>query len=690
MNFNNVKPPYWRPNYTIYEPYFRMSINPKDGTLVFDNSDSRVSVETQNDEDKPSKGFKVGIIKDSISPDGVRLTTMHLRYPRMVHGELMTHRVFCLAGDARLDFELPAKFSTGARRVHSMSLREFADKWHNGAIEGASSRHNGRALDHLDATRIYSAAEIAKELGMRGASNLNALCRDGAIFGARKRGREWVAYGRYWMEWRSATGTRRFDLKDRLSKMRIRQLDERTGEVVTSTIKDCIVSGTKEIFRVSAGNFSVCGSKDHRILTVSGWKRIEEIVPGVDQVMTYRYGSGANTNPNRFNKIDGRWVQTWTRQNRQFVADRQHGLCAVSGEPLETGFHLHHKKPRHERPDLAFDLDNVIAVNPKVHDSLHENQGWQIGVPLGSQATTVDAVTSEGLCDTYDLEIVGEFPNFFADGVVVHNSRNARSSRAVPTKRLSEEDIYIPNFRRNVRGMQPGEYLTEEDQAIANNLWELAANECQRVASMLATSKLSVHKQWTNRMLEWFGWIDTLVTATDWDNFEALRTHEDAQEEIRILAKMVKLAREEHTPSVLKPGVWHLPYIMTDYHSDGTVTYSREMSSKIFYSETLSLDCARKVSAARCAAVSYKPFDGDASLEREMERFEMLYNADPMHASPFEHQATPDQRTSWLKRKLSSGYHVWRNQHEHGNLYGWRQWRKMLPGEAVFDWHYGG
>lgn len=34
------------------------------------------------------------IIKDSISPDGVRLITFELDYPRIIHAELMTHRVF--------------------------------------------------------------------------------------------------------------------------------------------------------------------------------------------------------------------------------------------------------------------------------------------------------------------------------------------------------------------------------------------------------------------------------------------------------------------------------------------------------------------------------------------------------------------------------------------------------------------
>ena len=34
------------------------------------------------------------ILKDSIGPNGARLTTFELEYPRIVHSELMTHRVF--------------------------------------------------------------------------------------------------------------------------------------------------------------------------------------------------------------------------------------------------------------------------------------------------------------------------------------------------------------------------------------------------------------------------------------------------------------------------------------------------------------------------------------------------------------------------------------------------------------------
>ena len=38
--------------------------------------------------------YKCEIIADSLSPQGNRLTTFKLTYPRIIHSELMTHRVF--------------------------------------------------------------------------------------------------------------------------------------------------------------------------------------------------------------------------------------------------------------------------------------------------------------------------------------------------------------------------------------------------------------------------------------------------------------------------------------------------------------------------------------------------------------------------------------------------------------------
>nr|MCD4174827.1 hypothetical protein [Escherichia coli] len=41
-----------------------------------------------------SNQISVHIVADSISPQGIRITTFELEYPRTIHSQLMTHRLF--------------------------------------------------------------------------------------------------------------------------------------------------------------------------------------------------------------------------------------------------------------------------------------------------------------------------------------------------------------------------------------------------------------------------------------------------------------------------------------------------------------------------------------------------------------------------------------------------------------------
>jgi hypothetical protein len=90
------------------------------------------------------------------------------------------------------------------------------------------------------------------------------------------------------------------------------------------------------------------------------------------------------------------------------------------------------------------------------------------------------------------------------------------------------------------------------------------------------------------------------------------------------------------------------------------------------------LTCSKLISTARCARLSYKPFDGNADYDAEVSRYEKLVVSSPVHASPAEHQATPDT----FSHTLGGG---WDHPGEHGNFYGWRQHRKMIPGEAIME-----
>ena len=287
-------------------------------------------------------------------------------------------------------------------------------------------------------------------------------------------------------------------------------------------------------------------------------------------------------------------------------------------------------------------------------------QEGTVALPVATAEIIKDSISPQGIrLTTMQLR----YPRFIHAELMTHRvfSRNARSSRAVPASKLAAEDPYIPEFMRNQPGMQSFEHLTEEEQRHARAIWKSMIEYCQSGVRELAA--VGVHKQWANRPLEWFGFIDVLVTSTHWANWYALRDHPAAMPEIQTLARVMKEAQDNSTPVSLEPGQWHLPYVEMDEEAE------------------LGQHHSLRISAARCARLSYKPFDcANADPQKDMELFGKLLVETPVHASPAEHQATPDK---WIKGHDGG----WLFPEHHGNFTGWRQFRKTLSNEAVSDDH---
>ena len=93
----------------------------------------------------------------------------------------------------------------------------------------------------------------------------------------------------------------------------------------------------------------------------------------------------------------------------------------------------------------------------------------------------------------------------------------------------------------------------------------------------------------------------------------------------------------------------------------------------------LSLETLIKISVARCARTSYFTHDNKpTTVEADVELHDKLIVSQPMHASPAEHQAKPD----------IFQFESWNNSNLHGNLIGFIQYRKTLPGENHYTYHY--
>jgi hypothetical protein len=214
-------------------------------------------------------------------------------------------------------------------------------------------------------------------------------------------------------------------------------------------------------------------------------------------------------------------------------------------------------------------------------------------------------------------------------------SRNSASSRAIPVKKTMAQVWRNPatpiHWGRNRAGMQAQEELTGFRRWLAKRvfLW----TRIPVLVMVWVLTKIGLHKQVANRLLEPWAWHTVVFTSTTFDNFFKLRLHPDAQPEFQDFAEKVLTALVFNKPIALSWGDWHLPYS----------------------------DDSPDASAARCAAVSYlrQGEERDPAKDKAL----ALRLSSSGHWSPFEHPACAEPG-QW------------------GNFTGWRQCRKHFEGES--------
>jgi thymidylate synthase ThyX len=248
---------------------------------------------------------------------------------------------------------------------------------------------------------------------------------------------------------------------------------------------------------------------------------------------------------------------------------------------------------------------------------------------------------------TFELK----YPRFIHAEFMTHRmfSRNASSSRAIPTRVLLEQvesDPAMPVFwGKNEAGMQANESLEPECAKLAELLWRNTRHSV--IAAVKELYSIGLHKQTANRLLEPWQYITVICTATEWANFFALRDNKAAQPEMRILASKMKFAMVQSSPKI--------------HHRHTPLTPDlEELLSKY---DIMNIE---KISAGRCARVSYLTHDGVKNPDADIELANRLIKSG--HMSPFEHVATSVEESGFI-----------------GNFRGWKQLRKEFANEAIFQ-----
>lgn len=276
------------------------------------------------------------------------------------------------------------------------------------------------------------------------------------------------------------------------------------------------------------------------------------------------------------------------------------------------------------------------------------------------------------------------FPRYILPEFNTHRefSRNSASSRAIPYEKMVksiEDNLFIPiAWQLTHTGMQGREYITEPttiEYLIKQHKFQF--NMIKDSTYRMYTN--GVTKQILNRYLEPYMWHKVIMTTskpgldnffnlrcpqylfepadkvfrsrnewidmwnstfkvgedvsrkaeyTDWDDLFFLQQNQaDGEIHISLLAEAMWDAYNESKPQELKEGEYHIPY-----------------SNDINFTELtteLSLEDKIKVAIGMCARVSYTTVDDSSkpTSETYIRIYNKMVNAEPFHASPFEHVA---------------------------------------------------
>ena len=280
-------------------------------------------------------------------------------------------------------------------------------------------------------------------------------------------------------------------------------------------------------------------------------------------------------------------------------------------------------------------------------------------------------------------------------------SRNTMSSRAVPVETMIKHIQTMPavpiHWGENQRGMQAAKEVDEQKMNEAKNLWIAASNDAIEYATKFHI--LKIHKQIANRGLEPYQMIKPLVTSTSYHNWFNLRNHPDAQPEIKALAECMLLAYQISKPEVLYADEWHTPYVCHERDSLGTLLYYVWIEKDgIPAKQYLTKEQAQQISCSCAAQTSYRKHD--TSLEKAIDIFNKLVNSDPVHASAFEHVASPmqifkEKDTGTNLRNIQAAFPTGvtsistKNENEFysGNFKNWIQYRQLIPNNSCNNYH---
>lgn len=190
---------------------------------------------------------------------------------------------------------------------------------------------------------------------------------------------------------------------------------------------------------------------------------------------------------------DRELIGVWTRQVAPQVHEKYGYICQCCGKSGGE-LHAHHLVPVYANEALAYDFDNLISLCRSCHEYIHHNhlevefsqqferictpQDWNpkpksTGRRLSAHPVAVVGIEYLGLQTTYDLEVEGEWHNFVANGIVVHNSFRYTGQRIIDVaeRKREIEDVFYLRPAGKYSDRQGKHYFYTEEQRAEDLNW---------------------------------------------------------------------------------------------------------------------------------------------------------------------------------------------------------------------------
>ncbi|OCQ91966.1 thymidylate synthase, flavin-dependent [Nostoc sp. MBR 210] len=262
-------------------------------------------------------------------------------------------------------------------------------------------------------------------------------------------------------------------------------------------------------------------------------------------------------------------IGAWTRDIAPKVHEKFNYICQkcrVRGGNL----HAHHLIPVYADESLAYDFNNLVTVCKNCHEDIHQNnqeaefaqsynpvidiENWQskpksLGKKLRAHPVKVKDVEYLGQQMTYDLEVEGDWHNFVANGVVVHNSFRYTGNQFIEVieGKKDIEDVFYLRPVGYYTDRQGKKYYYSPEQRAADLEW------CMEAAKRYAASFQAGMSEEHARGIVPFDYRQHFVVSFNvrsFLHFCDLRNKKDAQLEIQKLCELMWPHFAEWTPAI--------------------------------------------------------------------------------------------------------------------------------------------